>query len=59
LASTYGHLGRHDEARAVWQEALRINPDYSFAHRRSVLPFKNPADLDRLAEGLHRAGLPA
>ena len=59
LASTYGHLGRHDEARAVWQEALRINPDYSFAHRRSVLPFKNPADLDRLAEGLHSAGLPA
>jgi TolB-like protein/class 3 adenylate cyclase/Flp pilus assembly protein TadD len=59
LASIYGHTGRHDEARAAWQEALRINPSYSFAHRRNVLPFKYPADLERLAEGLRRAGLPA
>jgi TolB-like protein/cytochrome c-type biogenesis protein CcmH/NrfG len=59
LASIYGHTGRHEEARAAWQEALRINPEYSFAHRRSILPFKNPADFDRLADGLRRAGLPA
>jgi TolB-like protein/Flp pilus assembly protein TadD len=59
LASLYGHQGRPAEARAAWDEALRINPDYTFAHRRAVLPFRNPADLERMAEGLRKAGLPA
>ncbi len=59
LASTLGQLGRHEEARTEWEEARRINPEYSFAHRRKVLPYKNPADLERLADGLRMAGLPA
>jgi adenylate cyclase len=58
LAACYGHLGRKDEAREVWQETLRVNPDYSLEHRRRVLPYKDPADFDRIVEGLHKAGLP-
>ena len=58
LAACYGHLGRKDEAREAWDEALRVNPDYSLEHRQRVLPYKYPADFDRIAEGLRKAGLP-
>ena len=57
LAASYGHLGLVAEAAAEWAEAHRINPDYSLEHRRRVLPYKNPADFDRLVEGLRKAGL--
>jgi TolB-like protein/cytochrome c-type biogenesis protein CcmH/NrfG len=58
LASCYGHLGRADEARSLWQEALAINPAYSLEHRRRVLPYKDRADFDHVVDGLHKAGLP-
>jgi adenylate cyclase len=57
LAACYGHLGRAEEARAEWREALRINPDYSIEHRRQILPYKNPADFERIVEGLRKAGI--
>ena len=57
LAACYGHLGRGEAARAEWQEALRINPDYSIEHRRQILPYKNPADFERVVEGLRKAGI--
>jgi adenylate cyclase len=55
LAACYGQLGRTEEARAAWAEALRLNPDYSIEHRRKILPYKNPADFDLLVEGLRKA----
>src|SRR6266446_3537617 len=58
LASCYGHLGRADDARAAWAELLRVNPDFSLAQRERVLPYKNAADFQRIAEGLAKAGLP-
>jgi tetratricopeptide (TPR) repeat protein len=57
LAACYGHVGRAEEARAAWQEALRINPDYSIEHRRQILPYKNPADFERVVDGLRKAGI--
>ena len=57
LAACYGHLGRFEEARAEWAEALRVNPDYSLEQKRRILPYKNPADFDRITEGLKKAGL--
>jgi adenylate cyclase len=57
LAATLGQLGRIDEAREAWREALRVNPDYSLEQRRNVLPYKNPADFERIVEGLRKAGL--
>ena len=59
LAACYGHLGRMEEAQAQWREVMRINPDYSLAHRRRVLPYKDPADFERVVDGLRKAGLPA
>ncbi|MBD9375578.1 tetratricopeptide repeat protein [Rhizobium sp. ARZ01] len=57
LAASYGHLGRFAEARGEWEEVFRINPNYSLEHRRKVLPYKNPADFERIVDGLRKAGL--
>jgi len=57
LASALGHLGRAEEARRVWQELKQINPRYSFADHVDRLPFKDPADAERIAEGVRKAGL--
>jgi adenylate cyclase len=58
LAAAYGHLGRTQEARADWAKALEVNPDYSLDHKRKILPYKDPADFDRIVDGLRKAGLP-
>jgi tetratricopeptide (TPR) repeat protein len=58
LAASYGHLGRKEEAKAEWVEALRVNPNYSLEHRRKILPFKDPADFEKIVSGLRSAGLP-
>jgi adenylate cyclase len=59
LAVALGHLGEADEAQRVWRELMEINPKYSFVEHVGRLPFRNPADADRLAEGLSKAGIPA
>jgi adenylate cyclase len=51
-------MGLTDDARAAWQEALRVNPAYSLEHRRKVLPYRNPEDFERVVEGLRKARLP-
>jgi len=58
LASALGHLGEIDNARRVWAELKKTNPKYSFAEHVARLPFRNPADVDKIAEGLAKAGLP-
>ena len=58
LAACYGHLGRAEEARTSWHEALRINPGYSLEHRRRVLPYKDPTEFEHVLDGLRKAGLP-
>jgi adenylate cyclase len=50
-------MGLIDEAREAWQEALRVNPNYSLEQRRKVLPYKNPADFELVVDGLRKAGL--
>jgi adenylate cyclase len=57
LASLYGSTGRLDEARAVWRELLEINPAFSVQHLLGLMPYADPAPLDRLAAGLRKAGL--
>jgi len=59
LAATYGYLGRIDDAKAQWADALAANPNFSLEQRRRVLPYKDPADFQRVVEGLRKAGIPA
>jgi adenylate cyclase len=57
LTSSLGHLGKTEEARRVWQELKDINPRYSLQDHLDRLPFKDPADAERIAEGVRKAGL--
>ncbi len=57
LASIFGHLGRHEEARDSWEQVMKINPAFSLEHRRRILPYRNPADFDKIVEGLRKAGI--
>jgi adenylate cyclase len=59
LSVALGHLGEVEEAGQVWRELMGINPKYSFAEHVGRLPFRNKADVDRLAEGLSKAGIAA
>jgi adenylate cyclase len=57
LASALGHLGRAEEARQIWRELKEINPRYSYTDHFGRLPFRNPADADKITDGLRKAGL--
>jgi adenylate cyclase len=57
LAAIYGHMGNVEKSRVEWAEALRINPEYSLEHRRTTLPYNDPADLEQILDGLRKAGL--
>ena len=56
-AACYGHLGKFEQGREEWKQALAINPDYSLEQKRQKLPYQNPADFDHFADGLRKAGL--
>ncbi len=59
LAVALGHLGEAEEAGRVWRELMEINPKYSCAEHVGRLPYRDQADVDHLAEGLSKAGIPA
>ncbi len=58
LAAALGHLGEVDQARAVWRDLKAINPAYSFDEHVRRLPFRDQAAVERIREGLTKAGLP-
>jgi TolB-like protein len=57
LASSYGLLGRVNEARYHAGQVMVVHPEFSLEHWRTVPPYKNPEQLERLVEGLLIAGL--
>jgi adenylate cyclase len=57
LTSALGHLGEVNAARQVWGELMAINPNYSFAGHIGRQPFKRKGDVERIAEGLNKAGV--
>ena len=59
LAATYGYLGRAEDAKTQWVDALTANPNFSLEQRRRVLPYKDPVDFQQIVEGLRKAGIPA
>jgi adenylate cyclase len=57
LTSALGHLGEIEDAHRVWGELKAINPNYSFAAHVGRQPFKRQEDVERIAEGLKKAGV--
>jgi adenylate cyclase len=57
LASIYSELGRKEEARAETAEVLRMSPNFSVDAFGQILPFKDPAVLERGLATLRKAGL--
>jgi adenylate cyclase len=57
LAACHGLMGEVAPARDSLAEVYRIFPDFSIAWVQTFLSYKRAADLDRLVEGLHKAGL--
>ena len=57
LASLYGHTGRVEEARRIWEELREMHPNYRFEHTLRVLPYKDREPLEQLTAGLREAGL--
>jgi adenylate cyclase len=58
MAAVYGSCGREKEARKEAAEVLRINPKFTVESYAAILPYKNPSDRDRTAQGLRKAGMP-
>ncbi len=57
-AVLFSELGRAKEAREAWLEANRLAPGVSMMSLRDRMPYKRPADLDRLLSAANRAGMP-
>ncbi len=59
LLASYGHLRREAEARALLDEVLKRQPDYSIeTNHRESFPSQNDADYERPIDGLRKAGVP-
>jgi TolB-like protein/Flp pilus assembly protein TadD len=57
LAAAYAHLGRMDEAHHNAAQLMQAHPNFSIDHWRTVPPFKDPDPLERLIDGMRKAGL--
>jgi len=58
LASALGELGRLDEAREAARDVLGQEPEFSIKAYTGGLAYRDPADSERIAEGLRKSGLP-
>jgi hypothetical protein len=56
-AAALASLGRMDEAKAVAQQLLKVQPQFTIASITSA-PFANPEILAALGDALRRVGLP-
>jgi adenylate cyclase len=57
VAACLAQLGDRAEASKRLDTALKANPALSVGYFAAIEPFKQPADLAHLLDGLRRAGL--
>jgi adenylate cyclase len=57
LTCLYSLAGREEEARAAAKEVMRINPRFSVERFTRTMPYRDPAERERLAQALNKAGL--
>jgi adenylate cyclase len=58
LAATYGQLGELDNASHEAAAVLRTDPSYTITGTPPVTALKRPEDIEHIADGLRKAGLP-
>jgi len=58
LAFTYVEAGREEDAQASVAEALKQNPKASIKGYAATIPYKDPAEIERVIDSLRKAGLP-
>jgi TolB-like protein/Flp pilus assembly protein TadD len=58
LAASHALAGRMEEARLAIQQLRRAHPDVRVSSLKNWFPLRRPEDVELLAEGLRRAGLP-
>ena len=58
LAFTYIEAGREEDAHAAVAEVLKRNPKASIEGYAATIPYKDPAEIERIKESLRKAGLP-
>ena len=57
LTATYSLLGMDEKAHTAAEQLLRLNPNLSLKDLRRSMPYKDPADINLLIDGLQKAGL--
>jgi TolB-like protein len=57
LAATYGQLGERESADRALQQLLTLRPNFAAEARTELLKWWAPELVERLMEGLHKAGL--
>ena len=58
LAFTYVEAGREEDAHAAVAEVLKRNPKASIKGYAKMIPYKDPAEIERVKNSLRKAGLP-
>ena len=58
IAASAALAGNADRAREALDELRSTHPDLSVSKQSLSFPFRRPQDIERLAEGLRKAGLP-
>ncbi len=58
LAVIYSELERLEEARTKVADILKMDPNYTIAQFAKAVPYKDPAEFDRIRNALRIAGLP-
>jgi adenylate cyclase len=58
LAATHAQLGQFDQAKLALNQLLRTNPGITIERTTLSLPYNELRDVEHLADGLRKAGLP-
>jgi adenylate cyclase len=57
LAVLFSEMGREKEAREAWARAHQLMPNVTLANLRQRVPYRRPADVERLLSAMHRVGM--